>query len=78
LSREFAANPIGVFFDPDNACEAHKPGKGYEELHRAIMAGRFVSSVPAPLLGLPAEKLPVMDTALLAMPQSLLTRPNNK
>jgi hypothetical protein len=42
------------------------------------VAGRFVSSGPAPLLGLPAEKLPVMDAALLAMPQSLLTRLNNK
>jgi hypothetical protein len=26
-SREFAANPIGVFVDPDNACEAFKVGK---------------------------------------------------
>jgi hypothetical protein len=23
-SREFAANPIGVFFDPDSACDAQK------------------------------------------------------
>jgi hypothetical protein len=44
--------------DPDSACQALKPDKSYEELHRAIMTGRFVSSVPAPLLGLPAEKLP--------------------
>jgi hypothetical protein len=30
---EFAANPIGVFFDLDSACEAFKAGKGHEELH---------------------------------------------
>jgi len=54
-SREFAANPIGVFFDPDSACEAFKAGKGHEELHRAIMVGQFMPSVPPPLIGLPPE-----------------------
>jgi catechol 2,3-dioxygenase len=54
-SREFAANPIGVFFDPDSACEAFKSGKGHEELHRAIMAGQFMPSVPTLLIGLPPE-----------------------
>jgi hypothetical protein len=53
--REFAANPIGVFFDPDSACEAFKAGKGHEDLHRAIMAGQFMPSVPPPLIGLPPE-----------------------
>jgi hypothetical protein len=39
----FAVNPIGVFFDPDSACEAFKAGKSHEEPHRAIMAGQFLS-----------------------------------
>jgi hypothetical protein len=30
-------------------------GKGHEELHRAIMAGQFMPSVPPPLIGLPPE-----------------------
>jgi hypothetical protein len=54
-SREFAANPIGVFFDPDRACETFKAGKGHEELHRAIMAGQFLPSLLPPLIGLPPE-----------------------
>jgi hypothetical protein len=41
--------------DPDSACEAFKAGKGHEELHRAIMAGQFMPSVPPPLIGLPPE-----------------------
>ena len=52
-SPEFAANPIGVFFDPDRAYEAFKAGKGHEELHRAMMAGQFMPAVPPPLIGLP-------------------------
>jgi hypothetical protein len=38
-------------------CKALKAGKGYQELHPAIMAGRLKSSVPPPLLGMPPEKL---------------------
>lgn len=52
-SPVFAANPIGVFFDPDKAYEAFKAGMGHEELHRAVMAGDFLPAVPTPLVGLP-------------------------
>ena len=40
---------------PDNACAAFNAGKGHEELHRAIMVGQFMPSVPPPLIGLPPE-----------------------
>ena len=49
---EFAANPIGVFFDPDRAYTL-KAGKTHEELHRAAMAGEYMPDAPPPLVGLP-------------------------
>ena len=52
-SQDFAANPIGVPFDPNRAYDAFKAGKSHEELHRAMMAGQFIPDTPPPLLGLP-------------------------
>lgn len=52
-SEEFAANPIGVFFDADRAYEAFKAGQTHEELHRAAMAGKFMPDYLPPLVGLP-------------------------
>ncbi len=52
-SLEFAANPIGVLFDPDRAYDVLKTGKTHEELHRAMMAGQFMPDAPPSLIGLP-------------------------
>jgi catechol 2,3-dioxygenase len=52
-SQEFAANPIGVLFDPGRAYNAFKTGKTHEELHRAMMAGQFMPDAPPPFIGLP-------------------------
>ena len=52
-SPEFAANPIGVPFDPDRAYDAFKSGKTHEELHRAAMAGEFLPEAPLKPFGLP-------------------------
>jgi catechol-2,3-dioxygenase len=52
-SEEFAANPIGVPFDPGRAYDAYKQGETHEDLHRAIMAGQFVPEAPPTLVGLP-------------------------
>jgi len=52
-SQEFAADPIGVFFDSDRAYDAFKAGRAHEELHRAAMGGEFAPDSPPPLVGLP-------------------------
>jgi catechol 2,3-dioxygenase len=52
-SMEFAANPIGVLFDPGRAYDAFKTGKTHEELHRAMMAGQFMPDATPSLVGLP-------------------------
>jgi catechol 2,3-dioxygenase len=51
--REFAANPLGVLFDPGRAYDAFKAGKTHEELHRAMMSGHLMPDAPPPLIGLP-------------------------
>jgi hypothetical protein len=52
-SQEFAANPIGVRFDPDRAYAAFQGGKTHEELHRAAISGEFAPVSQPPLVGLP-------------------------
>jgi catechol 2,3-dioxygenase len=52
-SQEFAANPIGVPFDPGRAYDAFQSGKTPEELHRAMMARHLMPDAPPPLIGLP-------------------------
>jgi catechol-2,3-dioxygenase len=41
-SPAFAANPIGVDFDPDKVLAAHRGGASLEELHRRMMASEFL------------------------------------
>lgn len=38
---EFAANPIGVFFDPDRVAEAHAEGIGFEQILKDSYAGKY-------------------------------------
>ncbi len=51
-SADFAANPIGVFFDPDKVVAARKAGTGFEALHEGMRGGRYLPEV-VPNIGLP-------------------------
>jgi catechol 2,3-dioxygenase len=51
-SADFAANPIGTFFDPAKVYEAHKSGRSDDDLHRAMRAGDFQPAT-IPDIGLP-------------------------
>jgi catechol 2,3-dioxygenase len=52
-SPDFAANPIGTFFDPERVYQAHKAGAGFTTLHEAMRRGDY-QPVSTPDLGLPA------------------------
>lgn len=52
-SPDFAANPIGTFFDPERVYQAHKAGQGFDELHVAMRRGDY-QPAGMPDLGLPA------------------------
>src|SRR6478752_6901789 len=41
-SPQFAANPIGVFFDPARVYETFKSGTDFETLEKAVYAGAFL------------------------------------
>jgi len=49
---EFAANPIGVAFDPAKVFDAYRAGRSFADIHKAVMAGEFLPS-KAPDLSLP-------------------------
>jgi catechol-2,3-dioxygenase len=51
-SPDFAANPIGVFFDPAKVYAAHKEGVAFTPLHEGIRAERYLPVV-IPNIGLP-------------------------
>lgn len=51
-SPDFAANPIGTFFDPEQVYQAHKAGRSFEALHKAMRGGEFQPGT-VPDLGLP-------------------------
>lgn len=51
-SPQFAANPIGVFFNPARVYETFKSGTDFETLEKAVYAGAFLP-VPIPNIGLP-------------------------
>jgi catechol-2,3-dioxygenase len=51
-SPQFAANPIGVFFDPARVYETFKSGTDFEKLEKAVYAGAFLPD-PIPNIGLP-------------------------
>ncbi|WP_043832380.1 VOC family protein [Muricoccus aerilatus] len=51
-SPDFAANPIGTFFDPEKVFQAHSAGRDFASLQPAIRAGEFLpASIPP--IGLP-------------------------
>jgi catechol 2,3-dioxygenase len=52
-SPQFAANPIGVFFDPARVYETFLSGTDVATLQKAVYAGAF-SPDPVPNIGLPA------------------------
>ncbi len=49
---DFAANPIGVFFDPDRVSAAYRAGLDVAKLQAAIRSGEFLPE-PIPDIGLP-------------------------
>ena len=51
-SADFAANPIGTFFDPAKVFEAHRSGTDFDALHRAMRAGEHLPE-RIPNIGLP-------------------------
>ena len=51
-SKDFAANPIGTFFDPDKVLKAYKAGHTFAELQPAIRAGAYLPEI-IPNIGLP-------------------------
>ena len=51
-SREFAANPIGVFFDSARVYEIFQSGTDFKILQKAIRAGAYLPD-PIPNIGLP-------------------------
>jgi len=52
-SPEFAANPIGVFFDPARVYETFRSGTDFKTLQPAIRGGAYLPD-PIPNIGLPA------------------------
>ena len=48
---EFQANPIGVFFDPEQAYAAHNSGASFADVRRRTYAGEFTPD-PLPSLGI--------------------------
>ena len=61
-SKDFAANPIGTPFDPEQVYQAHKAGRPFAELQRAMRAGDFAPSGGFDL-GMPVEEGAEAETA---------------
>jgi catechol-2,3-dioxygenase len=55
FAPEFAANPIGVSFDPDQMLAAFTAGASRDELHRRAYGGEFLPDSPLDLR-LPPQK----------------------
>ena len=51
-SPDFAANPIGYFFDGDKVYEAYQAGEPFEALRKGVRSGAFAPD-QAPNIGLP-------------------------
>lgn len=51
-SADFAANPIGTFFDPAKVYDAHKSGIEFKKLQKSIRGGAYLPST-TPSIGLP-------------------------
>jgi hypothetical protein len=52
-SADFAANPIGTFFDPARVYEKFQSGTDFKALQKAIRAGAYLPD-PIPNIGLPS------------------------
>jgi catechol 2,3-dioxygenase len=52
-SADFAANPIGTFFDPARVYDKFKSGAEFKALQKTIRAGAYLPD-PIPDIGLPA------------------------
>jgi catechol-2,3-dioxygenase len=52
-SPDFAANPIGVFFDPARVYDAFQSGGDFKTLQKTVRAGAYLPD-PIPDIGLPA------------------------
>lgn len=44
-SKEFGANPIGVYFDPEQVLAAHRSGLTFEAIHARSRAGEYEPDV---------------------------------
>jgi catechol-2,3-dioxygenase len=53
MSRAFAGNPIGVFFDPARVYESFKSGADFMTLQKNVRAGCYLPE-QIPTVGLPA------------------------
>ena len=51
-SPDFAANPIGYFFDGDKVFEAHRAGMDFDALRQKVRSGEFAPA-QTPNIGLP-------------------------
>jgi catechol 2,3-dioxygenase len=51
-SPDFAANPIGVFFEPSAVLAAHRHGADFPTLHRDMRGGKYLPE-KTPNIGLP-------------------------
>ena len=51
-SPDFAANPIGTFFDPGRVYDVFKSGADFKELQSKIRAGAYLPAT-IPNIGLP-------------------------
>jgi catechol 2,3-dioxygenase len=52
-SADFAANPIGTFFDPARVYERMKNGTDFKTLQKSIQAGDYLPNPIPPHIGLP-------------------------
>jgi catechol 2,3-dioxygenase len=44
-AKEFAANPIGTFFDPEKLVAAREQGLEFQEIHERTRAGDYLPEV---------------------------------
>jgi hypothetical protein len=51
-SADFAANPIGTFFDPVRVYDAFQSGQDFKTLQKSVRAGAYLPN-PIPSIGLP-------------------------
>jgi catechol 2,3-dioxygenase len=52
-SSDFAANPIGTFFNPVKVYDEFKSGADFKSLQKSIRGGAYLPD-PIPNIGLPA------------------------